>query len=167
MTYYLISYEYTGPNPQQNVNADYFVIATEPACGNLDHQPRTSGWCGTSYDVSCTALGEYDTIEAARGAMGSDVREHDDWRADESGIDGAVERWDVGELPSMDRESSQSWAWECTRAITVDTTDEEIAATVAECEAECRSTGYVLDGGAVETMLEERRAALRDEAADA
>ena len=36
---------------------------SEPACGNMDHSPKLSGWCGTTDDVAIYARGMAKVIK--------------------------------------------------------------------------------------------------------
>jgi hypothetical protein len=69
--YYLIEREYVGPNKRDsrgNVIGDSRVmeIWNAPGVTNMSREVRIHGWLGTTADISSTACGEYETIEAAR-----------------------------------------------------------------------------------------------------
>ena len=44
--YYIIEHKYVGPNPDQNIDADWIEIDTVPATTNSSHEDRIEGWCG-------------------------------------------------------------------------------------------------------------------------
>ena len=74
--YYIITTEYAGPNPRENLDADRIEICTEPGITNASHEVRTEGWLGQTNDWSQRAHGEYATLDDALDAVGRLWPEH-------------------------------------------------------------------------------------------
>ena len=67
--YYIITTEYAGPNPRENLDADRIEIHTQPGITNTSYEVRTEGWLGQTNDWSQHAHGEYATLEDALDAV--------------------------------------------------------------------------------------------------
>ena len=176
MSYYIESVSYVGPNPNQNLNSDYYTISTLPTRTNLGKEIRTSGWLGTTGDWARYAHGAYDTLEEATAALnvitGDDYR--DSPKIDEPiGIDpdtgdavyALVYRL-AGGLEQWGEDSSVSWCYEAMRdTVTAETTDEQIDAETDNLESLANDEGFALDLPAVVTSWTEHRDELRAAAA--
>lgn len=84
ISYYIITTEYAGPNPRENLDADRIVIRTEPGITNSSREVRTEGWLGQTNEWSQYAHGEYATLDDALDAVNRLWPEHreDDWDVD-------------------------------------------------------------------------------------
>jgi hypothetical protein len=148
--YYIVETEYEGPNTNDHIDDHTYAIQTEPARGNMDHQPVLDGWAGTTNDWAVRAHGAYDTLDEAREALFALIPEHreDDVRHEH---DCVVEQYRPGSLVPWRPEGTGDWAAEGFDAdITADTTDEEIEDLCAQYESDARqSFGAVLHARAL------------------
>ena len=162
--FYVIEDKYVGPNQDQHIDADTITIRTTPAKTNMSHETKLWGWCGTTNDWAVHAYGEHETLEAARYAVfenfGS-VRLVEDEDKDDT----VIETYKIGQYIPMSEEETGDWIYAGMRSeIHSDTTDEDIAKFIAECESNANSEfNSTLDGNA-EDMVKKYRQELRDEA---
>jgi len=172
--YYIIETNYVGPNQAQDqyIDADRIEISTSPAI-DIDGDVRIDGSCGTAYDWSTYAHGEYATIDAARAVIADKFGEVRDSNPDGDSFigydDDVVEVYKPGKYAPLGSQETAEWACEgIQRDISADTTDERIAELVAEYEAEANSNGYTLDSNLDIVMAAHRqlRKELRKELAD-
>lgn len=161
--FYIIETEYVGGNRHEDAyaDADYIVISSKPAYGNLSGEPIISGWCGNeNASWQTTAHGQYDTIEDARAAI---AEIFGDVRLTASLTAHAVETYRPGKYRPISGDQVGDWAYEFVKNnVTAETTDEQIKALVAECEKSANSEGYTLPRE-ITTFMEEFRAELRDQ----
>lgn len=81
---YVILNNYVGPNRSEH--RDYYAITSTPQRTNMSHEERIEGWLGTTNDWSVQAMGEFETIDAAREAItGHNENARQNWRT--SGVD--------------------------------------------------------------------------------
>lgn len=167
--YYVIETNYVGPNPNQDkyIDADTIEISTSPAIANRSREPRTEGWCGTTNDWSIYAHGAYATIDEARAAIGdkfgavrgSDTS-GDSFEPENPDI---VETYKPGKYAPMSSAQTEEWVYRSICAdISADTSDERIAALVAEYESDANREGYTMHRDLGEFM-QKRRQELRDD----
>lgn len=183
MRYYLIETEYVGPNKRYS-NGSWrgdtrvLTISTEPGETNSSHQPRESGWLGTTNDIHAAARGAFDTVEAAR------IEAHNLGFTKHRYLDGNEEYRYTSDAPSEFEDGEEWVSPEAARAqwdagdwlinalgsdgvceeygVTVRTTDEELEQIADRIEDEARHTE--VDGltvelhGTIELLTE-----LRDE----
>lgn len=174
MTYYVISTSYIGPNQHTTNDAknildgDYYDICTYPGSTNQSKEVRIEGWLGSTNDWSLTAHGKFETIEAAREKIADEIgRPVTECRTTPAGDeydrpdgDDVVERYYVSPYSGVCDADSDD--------VTADTTDEQIAAMVAEGNALAEKEGFLIIGDAVKWLTEVRdwlKAEADDEAA--
>ena len=64
--YYIIERQYVESSANDlATDRHYYVVQSEPGITNMSHEPRTSGWLGTTCGWSEHAHGAYETEEAA------------------------------------------------------------------------------------------------------
>ena len=150
---YVVEHNYVGPNQRERPDADTIEITTACPHTNMSHEPRPSGWCGTTNDWSVTAHGEFASEDAAREYVRRhwEVREEDDeldpvWDAE------VVARYRIGALRPLSAEATREWVH--------DGVDQEVAngrtdvEAIADGLAEAAKTdGLELDRGAVEGLI--------------
>ena len=71
--YYPIRSEDVGPNACNHGHSVSYRIATWPGKTNSSHEDRTSGWLGTTNDVSAHALGALETYSEALETIREDL----------------------------------------------------------------------------------------------
>lgn len=172
--FYVIETVYVGPNEtdERYIDTHSFEISTRPAVGNLDHEPRTSGWCGTTNDWSIDAHGEFATQEAAENWIKEYLADigcrEDDMEDDDDPFDSdVVARYLPGRYAPLTPEHTQDWVNPALDEVTRDTTDDEISVMVAQLVEDCRDE-MELDPH-VDTLreeIEDRRQEQRDELED-
>ena len=107
--YYVTEHCYEGPNPDENLDADYFAVSTIPALTNMSHEVRTEGWCGTTGDWAVYAHGEFKSEEEAVEsikAMFDGVREVED---DDRLVDDCVAMFKPGQYEPISPETLMEW----------------------------------------------------------
>lgn len=161
--YYIVMTEYVGPNPQENLDSDVIDIRTSPARKNMSGEICVNGWCGTTNDWSCTAHGEYPSIEEAISAIEEkfgEVRECD--AESESDNPDVVKAYKQGKFIPMSRRETAGWLWEAMKEdIVADTTDDQLENLGEEYEKSANEEGMTLEY--IQDILEEYRQKLRDE----
>ena len=145
--YYIITTEYAGPNPRENLDADRIEIRTEPGITNTSHEIRTEGWLGQTGDWSQHAHGEYATIEDALAAVDSLWPEHreDDWYDHDDTI---VQTFRLGRYGLIGHDGLNSDDF-----VTAETADEQIAENAALLEEAANDAGCTYAGG-IEGLIE-------------
>ena len=142
--YYLISYEYVGPNDRDSSgnfirDTRTIEITTKPGRTNMSHQVLIDGWLGTTNDNASYAHGEYSTIEAARDAakqLGYTVPVDDYLNQDRTVVEvyatseSEYQHWDAGD-----------WLNEDNIDITAKTTNAELEEMAKNIEAEAYEQG--------------------------
>lgn len=174
MTYYVISTTYIGPNQHTTndsdniLDGDYYDICTKPGMTNQSREERIEGWLGSTNDWSLTAHGAFETIEAAREKIASEIgRPLADCRTRPEGYytygppADEVERYYVS--PYTDVWNAGDYAG--TEGIEATTSDEEIAK-IAEEIGELAEKGKILLIGDVKEWLTEVRDGLKAEVDD-
>ena len=158
--YYIITTEYAGPNPRENLDADRIEIRTEPGITNISREVRTEGWLGQTGDWSQYAHGEYATLDDALAAVDRLWPEHrnDDWDDHDDTI---VQTFRPGRYGLIGHDGLNSDDF-----VTAESTNEQIAENAALLEewANCEDCTYA---GGIEGLIElltERRAELAAEA---
>ena len=153
--YYIIERQYAGPNAKNLatdrkniVDGHQYVVRSEPGVTNMSHEPRTSGWLGTTCGWSEHAQGAYETqeeaIEAATALAEAEGIGH---RVEEDPYGNTVilvgdeaweNLWDAGEWmdPSSDAELG----------ITSGMSDDDITRLAGELDAEALQDGCRLWG---------------------
>jgi hypothetical protein len=167
-SYYVVEREYVGPDRNRNRREHTYSVTTEPARTNMGRQPITSGWAGTTNDVSVTARGEYPTLTAAVAAIAA-LCDEDGYREDETAdLDNhEVARYAHGSLEPWSADESGDWAAACQDEVTALSDDDALQRLVDEAaQALADAEGGDLDEEAVLRMLTEQRDALREEALD-
>lgn len=161
--FYLIEYNYVGPNPSddKNTDADTIEICTKPAYTNLSCELCIEGWAGTTGVWCVTAHGEYETLEKARAAITEKFGKTRECAVSGEPFDSddtsAVEVHKPGEFEPMGYNGTASWAHEEMQdAITIKTTDAEISELVAQFEKAANEDGYTLHDALEDFMLKLR-----------
>ena len=175
--YYIIERQYAGPNAKNLatdrkniVDGHQYVVRSEPGVTNMSHEPRTSGWLGTTCGWSEHAQGAYETqdaaIDAATGlaeAFGHGHRVEEDPEGNTVilvGDEAWANLWDAIEWlePSSDEELG----------ITSGMFDEDIARLADELEAEALQGGCRLWGTyeALKDRVEALEECIAEEAED-
>ena len=153
--YYIIERQYAGPNAKNLatdrkniVDGHQYVVRSEPGVTNMSHEPRTSGWLGTTCGWSEHAQGAYETeqeaVEAATRlaeAFGHGHRVEEDPEGNTVilvGDEALANLWDAGYWmePSHNEELG----------ITSGMSDDDIANLASELEAEALEDGCRLWG---------------------
>lgn len=167
--FYIIEYKYTGPNRDENIDADTIEIDTRPALTNSSKEVRTVGWCGTTGDWCVYAHGAFTTIEQAREAIkqefGDTRTQNDGGETFESDSQSAVEVHKKGKYSPMSASDTADWAYTSIQdVVTADTTDEEIQSLIAELAEEAQGFGCQPHQDSLLNDMEVRRQELQDEA---
>jgi hypothetical protein len=164
--YYIVEVRYTGPNPEQHLNDDYYEISTLPP-RNMSHTICTEGWLGTTNNISRHAHGEFETLDEARAALdaltGDNYREPEDWEPytqlddDDETIEPAEVRL-IGKLVRLSCSETREWAYQSVRDdIHADTTDEQIEALVADYISNANDDGIAPDEDDLRALMVARR----------
>jgi len=171
--FYVVSYEYVGPNLDQRTNSETVEITTQAPRTNMSREIKIEGWLGTTNDNAAYAHGEFETIEAAREALIEEFPHTREMELDpnEAEFYQTIEAYYVGEYEKMCAESSVSWCYEGFRNdITAQTTDEEIEVIVDGYENDANDPsnhgegfGYSLDLDAVTRSALQFRDGLKEE----
>ena len=153
--YYIIERQYSGPNAEylatdrkNIVDGHQYVVQSEPGVTSMSHEPRTSGWLGTTCGWSEHAHGAYETEEAAieeaarlADAEGNGHRVEDDPEGNTVilvGDEAWANLWDAGDwMEPADNEEI---------GITSGMSDDDIARLALELEAEALEDGCRLWG---------------------
>ena len=158
--FWIVSTKYVGPNASdaKNCDSDTLAITTRQPTTNMSHEPRDSGWLGTTNDVSLTAHGVYDSLELAEAALEAKFPETRECGDSENEFDDAIViSYKIGVYQQWSAEGTANWLYETMRGdITASTTNEELAALLESYESEANSEGGTLDSSASE-MLEKFR----------
>lgn len=118
--YYVIEHRYVGPNWHDASWSDFHRIGiyTEPAEGNMSHEPITDGWAGTTNDVSTSAHGAYPTVAAAREALIQLAGEVRDAGEPDGEDETLIESYRYGRYAPADRETLHTVVAEIVNAST-------------------------------------------------
>lgn len=169
MSFYVVKYEYVGPNQDEWLNLDHIVIQTEPATKYGSNEEVISGHVYTYNDVAHYAHGEYETLEEARAYIDSTwhARPNDDDLIGRGYHAGEIECFLIGERESMTAEWSREWCQDAGSEITKDTSDEDIEKLVKWLKTVALDEiNQNLDTRAVTKMLIEERDQRQEEAAE-
>jgi hypothetical protein len=163
--FYVIEFNYVGPNLDQYCDADTIEIRKNPPITNSSKEICIEGWCGTTSDWSVYAHGEYPTIEEARKVIANEFGEVRNFDIDDSSSeyedDDVIEIYKLGKYGSMSSQETAEWAYDWLQEeIKANTTDERILELVAEFEAEANRHGGTLHSDLFEFM-EQHREGLR------
>lgn len=166
--YYVIETRYVGPNQDQDQYTDVerIEISTIPAVGNESGDVRLDGWCGTTNDWAVYAHGQYDTADDARQAVTDifgEVRTTDPNGDVFESDEGVIETYRPGKYAPMSSQATADWAYDGIQTdIEADTTDDQIAALIAEYEYEANCQGCTMHSD-IEGFMRDRRQELIDE----
>lgn len=141
-SYYIISTEYVGPNPNEHLNADRIEIRTEPGRANSSHEVRTEGWLGQTGDWSQHAHGEYATLDDALAAVGRLWPEHREGEYVVDHDDTIVQTFRPGRYGLIGHDGLNSDDF-----VTAESTDEQIAESAAMLEEWANDAGCTYVGG--------------------
>ena len=165
--YYIITTEYAGPNPRENLDADRIEIHTQPGITNTSYEVRTEGWLGQTGDWSRHAHGEYATLEDALDAVDRLWPEH---REVENAVscedeDTIVQTFRPGRYAPIGHDG-----FDTDEFVTAESTDEQIAENAALLEEWANGEGCTyVDGieGLIELLMERRAELIADAERDA
>ena len=171
MSYYIIETRFIDANSGDDkyVDEHYFDITIQAGRTNMSKEERVEGWLGTSNDWIRHAHGEYETVDAARTVLLTDLLDGD-YRDISDEIDssdreecGIIERYKPGRYCPWGAEATQNWVYDgIQEAITAETTDEQIEVLVEQyMEEGRREVDAELDSDAIQRMMEARRSQLR------
>ena len=154
--YYIVTTEYAGPNPRENLDADRIEIRTEPGITNASHEVRTEGGLGQTNDWSLHAHGEYATLDDALDAVDRLWPEHRE--AENVGYeDTIVQTFRPGRYAPIGHDGLNTDEF-----VDAESTDEQIAENAALLEEWANDEDCTYVGG-IEGLIElltERRAEL-------
>lgn len=162
--FYIVKTTWVGP-ADNHFDADTIEIRTEPARTNQSNEIKLHGWCGTTNDWSVYALGEYETIEAARAAITAEfgeVRKGDDGES----FGSAVETYKEGKYKPLSESDTSEWLHAAIKEdVTADMNDAAITTLAERYETDANNEGFTLYGA--EDLILGRRDEMRErEAAD-